>query len=622
MDAEGLKSVVFSRRSALKTGAATAFLLSQATLLEQLAAPVARADPAPMMFPDTQFDLGNFIRPAFVVNDGAGNVTLQLAPVYTLFLPAQLTRTPGPHEQDVLDRALNTIENSYPASPAGVLIFSVSYGLPYFDRLPPALVAAKIPTTLADPSQPALIEAVPMPTDVVDGLVGGPDALIPNVVKDRFNVDVLIESNDMLFELRSDSLTNLAAIALWLQGSNNLAGEFVPSPTFNGLLSFQTPRIQFMQIGLPKAMAENAGFEFAARMNPDSTMAMGFVDQQTNASGPAQIVTFVGNSSAKLTNAMPGDYFDNGSIAHFSHDILDLYQFFATPGQDPRHPDGEPFTERCQYMFRSNQLGTPDGIPAKGNADQFTNGGGPAYINNVFQGTGSAAAEARDSAGTFTPANATENATFTGEGRVGHIDALQRSSRAPDGTPMHIRNDGPGLDSMDVPAFRTFPGSNGVDVAAGSNQFKLQFLAFFPTAQFFATMRTNAAAQDLQHEFLDNESDDQGLERHITATRRQNFLVPPRRHRSFPLVELADPQAKRAAARRASAAKAAKSAAPAPAASPSSSGGSGHGGGSGSGGSGVGGGSGGSGGGGTGGGHGGGGGGGTGGGHGGGGGGR
>jgi len=30
-----------------------------------------------------------------------------------------------------------------------------------------------------------------------------------------------------------------------------------------------------------------------------------------------------------------------------------------------------------------------------------------------------------------------------------------------------------------------------------------------------------------------------GLERFITATRRQNFLVPPRRHRAFPLIELA-----------------------------------------------------------------------------------
>jgi len=31
--------------------------------------------------------------------------------------------------------------------------------------------------------------------------------------------------------------------------------------------------------------------------------------------------------------------------------------------------------------------------------------------------------------------------------------------------------------------------------------------------------------------------DDNGLERFITATRRQNFLCPPRQNRSFPLTE-------------------------------------------------------------------------------------
>jgi hypothetical protein len=98
--------------------------------------------------------------------------------------------------------------------------------------------------------------------------------------------------------------------------------------------------------------------------------------------------------------------------------------------------------------------------------------------------------------------------------------------------------DGPGLDAMDVPAFRTFPGANGVNVPAGSNQFKLEFAMFVPTADFFAQMRIAAAAQDLQHQFLNDEDDDNGLERFITATRRQNFLVPPRRHRAFPLLEL------------------------------------------------------------------------------------
>ena len=79
-----------------------------------------------------------------------------------------------------------------------------------------------------------LEEATPFPTDVVDGLVGGPGALIPHVIKDRFNVNVVIESNDLLFHFRSDSLTNLSAAALWLQGSNNLNGRDVPSPGLRG----------------------------------------------------------------------------------------------------------------------------------------------------------------------------------------------------------------------------------------------------------------------------------------------------------------------------------------------------------------------------------------------------
>jgi hypothetical protein len=536
VDAETLKGAALSRRSALKRGAATAFLLSQATLFEQLVLAPARPASAATAFSDIQFNMGAFVHPAQVYNDGAGNVTAQFPVVFTLFLPAALTRNPTKADQATLANALALIEAEYPASPAGVLIFSVSYGLPYFGRLSQSLVAAHLPHLVSNPSRFVLEEAFPMPTDVVDGLVGGPNALIPNVTKDRFNVNVVVESNDMLFQFRSDNMSNLSDVALWLQGSNSLNGQNIPSPRFNGLYSFQTPRIQFMQQGMPRSVADSYGFEFAPRINPDSSMAMGFVDQQVNASGPAQIVTFAGNASAKLTDAKPGDYFDNGSIAHFSHVIEDLYQFYALPNQDSRRPEGEPFTERCQYMFTSNQVGTPNGIPSAGNTDQFTNGGGPAFINNVFQGIGSAAAEAQDSAGLFTPTNQTLNATFTGTGRIGHNAALQRVSRAADGTPLHIRMDGPGVDTMDVPAFQTFPGQP--TTPAGSNQFKLQFLIFVPTADFFARLRTSVAAQDLQHEFLANADDDNGLERFLTATRRQNFLVPPRRHRSFPLLEL------------------------------------------------------------------------------------
>ena len=58
-----------------------------------------------------------------------------------------------------------------------------------------------------------------------------------------------------------------------------------------------------------------------------------------------------------------------------------------------------------------------------------------------------------------------------------------------------------------------------------------------PSAEFFSTLRTHQASLDLQHKFGMSPSDN-GLDRFITATRRQNFLIPPRRHRAFPLLEL------------------------------------------------------------------------------------
>ena len=257
-------------------------------------------------------------------------------------------------------------------------------------------------------------------------------------------------------------------------------------------------------MGLPRYVAGVNNLPFAPFIHPQSPMWMGFADQQVDGSGPAAITTFVGNASAHLTTAAPGDYFDNGSVQHLAHDILDMAQFFDLDANGVPGSDGT-FTERVQYMFRS----TPP--PSLGNTDQFTNGGGPSFLDNKFQGT----ADAANSAAAI--------GTLNGEHRIGHLSCLQRSSRAADGTPIHVRMDGPGFDSMDVPD--------------GSSQPKLQFTVFVPSADFFATMRRNQASPDLVQQFAVADTDN-GLERYITATRRQNFLAPPRRHRAFPLVEL------------------------------------------------------------------------------------
>ena len=554
MPLNDFKTPRISRRNALKAGFGVA-VAAQLAFFEQVAFTPNRAVAATPPggsgstaagFPIIQFDIGGSIAAPITLNDGAGNVQAQFGPVFSYIVPATLSRTPGVNDQRVLGDALSTIEEFYPFSPSGIFVF-VSYGVPYFNRLPGgingALVQAHMPQLRTgknpDGTTNAFAEAVPMPTDVQNGLVGGRNAPVPNVTKDRFNVNVVIEKNDLLFHMRSDSVSNLNDVLAWLKGSNKLNGNNITSPAFNGLINFQTTRVQFVQRGMPRTLANNNNFEYAARINPDSPMWMGFLDQQTNGAGPAAICTFAGNSSAVFTNANAGDYFGQGGVLHLSHDIEDLFQFYALPNQDPRHSDGEDATERIMYMFRSNSTGTQTGLPCPFNAnDQFTNGGCPAFVPNVFQGTNDALLNVTDAGGQFKstdPASKQQTESFSGEPRIGHISALQRSSRAADGTPIHIRNDGPGLSSLDVPAFQTFPG--GTNVAAGSTQPKLEFLMFVPTSEAFRQMRVNVAAQDLQVAHPGLDPDDNGLERFITATRRQNFLIPPRPRRAFPLVE-------------------------------------------------------------------------------------
>ena len=271
----------------------------------------------------------------------------------------------------------------------------------------------------------------------------------------------------MLFHLRSDSLTNLTSVSLWLQGSNDLNGQHVPSPDFGGLLSFQTPRVQFVQQGLPRKLADEHGFEFASRINPDSTMAMGFVDQQTNASGPAAITTFVGNTSARLTSAQPGDYFDNGSIAHFSHVIEDSVPVLRAAPPGPQAP-GRGAVHRAVPVHVPLQ-------PAR-HAQRDTLGRQrraiPRRRRAGLSSTTCSRAPRPRSSGPWTRTASSPRATPGSaprspvSPRIGHEAALQQVSRAADSTPLHIRADGPGLDGMDVPAFRTFPAPAGVEVPA------------------------------------------------------------------------------------------------------------------------------------------------------------
>ncbi|MGH2514057.1 MAG: DUF7405 family protein, partial [Ktedonobacterales bacterium] len=65
----------------------------------------------------------------------------------------------------------------------------------------------------------------------------------------------------------------------------------------------------------------------------------------------------------------------------------------------------------------------------------------------------------------------------------------------------------------------------------------VHFLAFTPGSQIFHQSRQSMDAADLAQQY-DIATSANGINSFITTTRRQNFLVPPRVHRAFPLVEL------------------------------------------------------------------------------------
>ena len=481
---------LMTRRTLLHRAVGLGVAASTLSALDLLAlAPARAAAKTKSALPEIQFQIEKFIAPAFKVE----GVRVRLAPVYTTFATFALTRAPTQADQAALSSALASIEASYAFSPSGVFT-TIAYGIPYFERLPGGmdgtLVSKHMPKLLSEPQAYALEEAQPGPTDV------SPEN--PEVSKLRFDIPVQIESNDMLVTLRSDSTEIIDDVLAWLAGeSSTLAGEDVGGSGLGELLTVSSRRLMFTQIGLPRTLAEEQGLPYAEMINPESPMWMGFISQQVGSSGAPPITTFLGNGSAKLTTARTGDYFDHGSIVHLSHVIQDLEQFYERPTET--------------YVRREAAMFSADPVPRPGNADQFTNGGGPTSIPNVFTSPEKAVSEAEGTT------------TFDGQPHIAHTTALQRSSRAPDRKPMHIRADGPGFDSLDVPD--------------GSSQPKLHFAIFVPTAAFFATMRRNQASPDLAKTYAVPAAN-LGLERFLTATRRQNFLVPPRRNRAFPLVEL------------------------------------------------------------------------------------
>jgi hypothetical protein len=136
---------------------------------------------------------------------------------------------------------------------------------------------------------------------------------------------------------------------------------------------------------------------------------------------------------------------------------------------------------------------------------------------------------------------------FKQTGRFGHSSSIQPTSRLqqdhvgpdgtayPKGTAIPQRAD---FNTLDNPfAYSARP---EVDKLSKDAQAGVHFVVFNPSGDDFARNRLamDGVMPDGTKLDVGPRSRAQGFNSVLTTTHRQNFLVPPRRHRSFPLAEL------------------------------------------------------------------------------------
>jgi hypothetical protein len=351
---------------------------------------------------------------------------------------------------------------------------TVAWGLPYFRNHVAAAWAKHAPRDRRARSL-ALLEAHRFPSD-------------PN--------DTILEQNDAAVLLRSDSSDHLAVAAKAL---------------FDDLRVFDVTSVRKGFVGggfggrqsLPKKVAMAAGVPGAELIPDTSQLFLGFTSTQKAGLGPRRIANF---ETLGYVDLGPSDYFRYGTAMHVSHVFEDLEAWYLNFD----------FTERVETAFRP-------GLSV------------PQNTQTVPQGPQDVSSDAR------------VKRQFRDTGRIGHSASIQTTSRLlrdhvatdgtvyPKGTAIPIRAD---FNTLDNPfAYSAHPVRDGMQAAPAAG---VHFIVFNPTSDDFHRNRLamDGVLPDGTRLPLPARARGQGFNAVLRTTHRQNFLVPPREHRSFPLAEL------------------------------------------------------------------------------------
>jgi hypothetical protein len=303
--------------------------------------------------------------------------------------------------------------------------------------------------------------------------------------------DTRLESNDVAFLIRSDVRAHIDDATKRLRDSKLFELRSIRRGFAGG--GFDGGR------SLPKQMAEAAQVPGADLIPETAELFLGFTSTQRAGMGPGQIANF---ETLGYVDFRGSDYFVHGTHMHLSHIHEDVEAWYLNFD----------FDERVATAFR------PD---LKVKADTQTVPQGPQDVSST----------------------ADVHSGYRSAGRIGHSASIQTTSRLdrdvavegvvyPKGTAIPVRAD---FNTLDNPfTWSVKPDEIGELPAAG-----VHFVVFNPTCDDF---RRNRLAMDGQlpgGEIAFTPRDrNQGFNSILSTTHRQNFLVPPRRNRSFPLAEL------------------------------------------------------------------------------------
>jgi hypothetical protein len=323
----------------------------------------------------------------------------------------------------------------------------------------------------------------------------GKSALLPTR---RFPSDphsTLLEENDVAIFLRSDAREHIDDARKAILDDLDLfrvtsvrrgfAGGFEGGP------------------GLPKRMAVAAGVAGADLIPDGAELFLGFTSTQKAGLGPRLIANHETLGYVDLRSG----YFHGGTHMHLSHITEDLEAWYLNFD----------FDERVLTVFHPGLTDVKQGA------------------QTVHQGPKDVSGE-RD-----------VTQQFTRTQRIGHSGPIQTASRLrsdvvgpdgtmyPKGTAVPQRAD---FNTLDNPfAFSAQPERDkwSREPAAG-----VHFVVFNPSGDDFERNRLamDGVLPDGTDFELGARSRAQGFNSVLETTHRQNFLVPPRRHRSFPLAEL------------------------------------------------------------------------------------